>query len=101
MNNKPKIVEGDPVPIYFPLGGRLEGDSAFIMVSCRGQKHDETMKMFLTLLKENDIKLGEGHFWGDEEDDLEDGLLLAKDYEKFEQVMTEAGWKKQFIAFGP
>lgn len=87
-------------PTYFPLGGKLDGDCAFIMVRRRGQSHDETLGEWKMLMQENGIILGEGDVFGFPDEPWDD-LLMAKDYERFEQVMAQARWKKQFIAFGP
>jgi hypothetical protein len=76
-------------PIYYPLFGKLEGACAFIMVARSGQANEETTKEWKTLMKVNGIELEE------------DELLLAKDYDKFIQVMKQNGWKEEFIAFGP
>lgn len=76
-------------PIYYPLFGKLEGACAFIMVARKDQTNEETVKEWKTLMKINGIELEE------------DELLLAKDYNKFLQVMEQNGWKEEFIAFGP
>jgi hypothetical protein len=75
--------------IYYPLFGKLEGACAFIMVARKGQTNEETVKEWKALMKINGIELEE------------DELLLAKDYDKFLQVMEQNGWKEEFIAFGP
>lgn len=76
-------------PIYYPLFGKLEAPCAFIMVAKSGQTNEETTKEWKMLMKVNGIELEE------------DELLLAKDYDKFTQVMKQNGWKEEFIAFGP
>ena len=75
--------------IWYPLCGQLDNDFAMIMVSHRGQSHTETMTEWKALVEESGIVLGDGD------------ILMAKDYDKFTKVMEQAGWVKQFIAFGP
>lgn len=76
-------------PTYWPLGGELGDDIAYIMVERRGQNRTDTLSDFQKLMEQNNIVLVEGC------------VVQVADYVKFEQVMQENGWKKEFIVFGP
>jgi hypothetical protein len=76
-------------PVYYPLFGELDGEFSYIMVARQGQSNDQTLKEWQLLMKNNGILFEEGN------------LVLSKDYDLFLQVMSKAGWKKEFIAFGP
>lgn len=75
--------------IYYPLCGELDGDFSYIMLEKKGQSFDQTLKEWQSLMSDNGIVI-EG-----------ENLVFSKDYDLFLEVMSENGWVKQFIAFGP
>ena len=75
---------------WYPLFGLIEqGEDIPIMVESRGESHAATSLRFQRLMADHGFE-------------LEDGWIVKEmQTARFIKTMEQAGWVKQFIAFGP